>query len=50
MGWRSHLLPLLEALGNPPAAYNLALAILVLIVIFLQASFSRFKTGRQNEL
>lgn len=30
-------------LGNPPAAYNLALAILVLIVIFLQASFSAFQ-------
>lgn len=30
-------------LGQPPAPYNLALAILVLIVIFLQASFSAFQ-------
>ncbi|OCK80749.1 putative Na/K ATPase alpha 1 subunit [Lepidopterella palustris CBS 459.81] len=30
-------------LGNPPAAYNLGLAILVLIVIFLQACFSAFQ-------
>lgn len=30
-------------LGNPPAPYNLGLAILVLIVIFLQAGFSCFQ-------
>lgn len=30
-------------LGSPPAPYNLALAILVLIVIFLQATFSAFQ-------
>jgi len=30
-------------LGNPPQAYNLGLAILVLIVIFLQACFSAFQ-------
>jgi sodium/potassium-transporting ATPase subunit alpha len=30
-------------LGNPPAAYNLGLGILVLIVILLQASFSAFQ-------
>jgi sodium/potassium-transporting ATPase subunit alpha len=32
-----------KPLGNPPAPYNLALAIVVLIVIFFQALFSAFQ-------